>query len=651
MLKNIGYLIIIFTLFSQTQPANSKSKKQPDLPILPIELYAKLPKASQLKLSPNGDYAAYLTPVNGRTALVFHDFSGKIKPFLIPSLEDAEMQWFRWANNEYLLVSYAFTSRRNGQRFKSTRLVSFHVASNKNIVLLKPKAGSKRAKGAVGNIQDQVLDYLPKDKDNILMSIDMNGDGRDEIRTVNIKTGKSKYYSSTRLNISDWDVDQQNVARMAYGYNNKDERVIEYKNPETNKWQNAKEMPWYKKSYGFVDFDKNPRIAYMLVPNKNGVNGMVKYDMLQDKIIETLFQDEVYDAQGIKYDNSTGEVIGVTYTHSQYDVHYTDPFYKSLKTTLQKAFGAGHINILNYNRSKQVAILYYQARNVAGAYFALDMKSKQAKPLFYNYHQAIDQTLGQTKVVNITTRDNQTIEAYMTLPAQSTGKNLPTIILPHGGPHARSNASYYYEAQMLANRGYAVLQPNFRGSTGYGDHFVAAGRNQWGGLMQDDVTDATKWMIKSGISDPKRICIMGGSYGGYASLMGLVKEQDLYQCAISINGVTDIIAMRRNDAFFIGGRAWSKSWGLDGSKDREISPYHQSDKITKPVLLIHSKDDTRVPYNQSKKMQRRLKNKVDAKYIQIEYGGHSLETEAARLESLKAIESFLKKHLPTSRNN
>lgn len=640
------------TALETAETANkSKAKAVPTAaPLIPIEKYAALPKAMQLELSPNGNYAAYLTPNKGRISLIFKDLTGELKPFLIPALKNAELSWFRFASNDYLLVSYQFTSNEYGHKYTSTRLVTYHVRTKKFRLMMKPKRGSNEAAGFVGNIQDNVLDLWPEKPDYFLLALDTNGDGNAAIRKVHLKTGHDSAYYGSKDNIQDWTLDAQKQARMAYGYS-RTKRVIKYRNPETNKWQDATKMAWYQKSYGFVDFTEDPRIAYMLVPNENGVNGMVKYNMLEDKILEPLFQHERYDATGLAYDSSTGKVIGVRYTHAYDDVFYINAFYAKLKKTLMKAFGKGHVEILAYNRKKKIITLRYTSDEVAGGYYALYVEKANVKPIFFDRDVAIDQTLSPTQKVTFKARDGLPIEGYLTLPRGIKAEKLPTIIMPHGGPQARDDAYYHFEAQMLANRGYAILRPNFRGSTGYGDYFQAAGRKQWGGTMQDDLTDATHWMIEEGITDPKRICIMGGSYGGYASLMALVKEQDLYQCAISINGVTDIAAMRRNDKNFIGGRVWGNSWGLDGSKDKEISPYHQWKKIKKPALLIHSVDDARVPYKQSKKLYSKLKRADLANYVEIKKGGHSLDTEAARLKSLKAVEAFLKKHLPTSRNN
>ncbi|MBL4790137.1 MAG: S9 family peptidase, partial [Kordiimonadaceae bacterium] len=201
-------------------------------------------------------------------------------------------------------------------------------------------------------------------------------------------------------------------------------------------------------------------------------------------------------------------------------------------------------------------------------------------------------------------------------------------------------------AQFYASRGYGVLQPNFRGSTGYGQYFRTAGIRQWGGLMQDDVTDATNWLINENIADGSRICIAGSSYGGYAAMMGAILEPNLYQCAISVNGVPDLPRLNKRDLSTRGGSDWHKIRGHEGKKDKEVSPYHRAKEITIPILLIAAKDDARIPYQHTKDMHKRLKNLgKNSKYVQLKTGTHYMVTAEARLKVLRETEKFLAKHI------
>ena len=282
-------------------------------------------------------------------------------------------------------------------------------------------------------------------------------------------------------------------------------------------------------------------------------------------------------------------------------------------------------------------------------YYVFDLKLKRLYFLISERPQIDSRQMAAVEPVSYEARDGLKIPAYITYPMGRPRGNLPAIVLPHGGPTSRDTLDFDYLAQFLANRGYLVLQPNFRGSSGYGVEFEDAGKKQWGGVMQDDLTDGTKWLVAQGLADPARICIVGWSYGGYAALMGAIKTPDLYRCAASINGVANLPALVGFDKKFIGGTLWTKSITLDEEGRRAASPYHNADAVKIPVFLAAAKDDARVPYRQSKRFYNKIKRRVTAVYVELKTGGHSLDHEEARLRMLKKLDAFLAEHLPAGR--
>lgn len=284
----------------------------------------------------------------------------------------------------------------------------------------------------------------------------------------------------------------------------------------------------------------------------------------------------------------------------------------------------------------------------SGEYFLYDRPNRSLQFVAAMRPDVDPSLMASTEPVTIPVRDGSTIPGYLTKPHGKDLKNLPTIILPHGGPYGvRDNARWDYEAQFYASRGYLVLKPNFRGSGGYGSAFQAKGANQWGGLMQDDVTDATKWLVDQEYADPERVCIVGSSYGGYAALMGTIKEPGLYKCAISLNGVANLVKIKRDDKRnTIGGSSWTKRMGLKDVEDELVSPHHQAERVSAPVLLMATQDDARVPWTQSSEMHKRLKKSgKESEFVKIEEGTHYMVTAKSRLVALKAAEAFLAKHI------
>ncbi len=228
-------------------------------------------------------------------------------------------------------------------------------------------------------------------------------------------------------------------------------------------------------------------------------------------------------------------------------------------------------------------------------------------------------------------------------------KPLPFVVLPHGGPHARDFLRFDWLAQLMTSQGYGVLQMNFRGSTGYGADFFEAGKKQWGQAMQDDITDGTHWLIAQGLADPERICIAGASYGGYAALMGVAKEPELYQCAVSLNGVADLPSLLSSKRRYVGGTFYTRFIGhlwRDRQALRANSPARRADEIVAPVLLVHGEDDRVVNKRQSRKMRDALKTaKVDHQFVELPEGDHYLSREANRQAFAKVATEFLAEHL------
>ena len=251
------------------------------------------------------------------------------------------------------------------------------------------------------------------------------------------------------------------------------------------------------------------------------------------------------------------------------------------------------------------------------------------------------------KSVRYNARDGLSIEAVVTLPAGREARNLPLILLPHGGPSARDDESWDWMAQFLANRGYAVIQPNYRGSTGYGTAFEEKGQGQWGLAMQDDLNDAVDWMVQQGMADPKRVCIVGGSYGGYAAMRGAQRDGGRFRCAISYAGVSDISWMISYNSQFLNSNR-TKAWYKTQVPDlKSVSPINYASAFSTPILLMHGKMDRRVPVKQSREMAEKLKAAGKTyRYVEQPKGDHFFSRQEDRLQFLQEMEAFLKQYNP-----
>jgi dipeptidyl aminopeptidase/acylaminoacyl peptidase len=299
-------------------------------------------------------------------------------------------------------------------------------------------------------------------------------------------------------------------------------------------------------------------------------------------------------------------------------------------------------------------IVIVEAPKHPPVFYYLDRTTHQATQIASTYPDLKPDDLGQMKPYPYSARDGLKIPAYITLPPGRDPKKLPAVVLPHGGPDARDEIEFNWWAQFLANRGYVVLQPNYRGSSGYGDKFTSEGLHQWGLKMQDDITDGVKKMIADGIADPKRICIVGASYGGYAALAGATFTPDLYACAASMAGISDLRQLLRRERKQYGPQSgvvsfWQSRIG-DFSDDAEqlvaTSPAFHAGRVKCPILLLHGADDTTVWIEQSRIMEDALqKAGKPVQFVTLQGDDHYFTLPETRIRMLTELEAFLKKNI------
>lgn len=614
-------------------------------PKIPAGVFAQLPKMAMPRLSPDANHIAYLAPIQGKRNLIITPIDGSRPPEAIPAVEETDISWFEWVNNERLVVSYRYTNTIGGD-FVRTALFSVHIAEPGYVDMARePRERDRNPRvRARPQMRDRVIDFLPNDPDHILLAIDSDFDGRAEIRRVNVATGRYVNITEGYDWIRHWVTDQSHQYRLGWGIARDGLRVL-YIDPKSNSHRELNDVSWFE-DYGIKpqSFTADPTIAYATEPVDGDKIRLITFNVSTGQRESVVFEHPSVDVGGYLNDTETQAVIGVFYTDDLPRVEYFDPELKALKEQLDEWLPGGSNSIISWNREKQ----RYVIRRITPqetAFYYMDKKSGTTN-LLARSTPVPSQLLGRVEAHDIPTRDGLSMRSYLTFPKGRGRSGLPLVVLPHGGPHARDVMSYDYWAQFLANRGYAVLQPNFRGSAGFGERFRLAGEGQWGGKMQDDVTDATRWAIQLGIADPERVCIVGGSYGGYAAMMGAIKEPDLYRCAASINGVADLAYMvgRLKNGFWM--HQYAKTVGLEGEGVKAVSPYHRAEELQTPLLIVHAKDDPIVPFDQAKRMRKRLSRlKKDFDYTPLETADHYFDTAESRTLMLQALETFLAKHL------
>jgi len=630
-------------------------------PKLPLQVFAALPSFSHPKLSPDGKQIAFYTQIDGRRAGVIQNLDGT-NAILAPAIDKADIVRIEWASNDRLLIAYSFEGWRNNfHGFKTSERRLFAVdRDGKNITNLGRKdrqMGTNRnlrtaRNGNVSMAVDQarIVSTLPKDPKHILLAYDDNVDNAYEVRKVNINNGAFSIAKREHMGIQWWYTDHADRIRLGYGYvrvgtgRGARDRFRAFVIDGDGKGRTMDDE-WVQ-TYDIEGFAEDPDTLIISKINEQGRDALYSYSIASGDIAPLYAHDDV-DIDYVIDHPETGIAAGVAYTTDMQHYHYFDADLRKLQRSLEKVLSGHSIEIVDKATGQEIYIIRATNDTNPGTYYWLDRQAKNLMPVAYHRNGIDPQHIAPTHRETVTARDGVNIPTYVTLPKSSDGKNLPTIVYPHGGPWARSTAEYDSMVAYFANRGYAVIQPNFRGSSGYGAAFSEAGHRQWGGKMQDDVTDVTHWAFDQGIADPDRTCIVGWSYGGYAAAMGAAKEPDLYRCAASINGVTDLVSLRENDKNFIGFTEWRDKMGHETLSDKEVSPYHLADRIKVPVLFFAAEDDLRVPKSQSVKMAKRLKKQGTPVEIGMsDFGGHGLWSEASKLQMLEMLDAFLAKHNP-----
>lgn len=610
-----------------------------------VEAYGKLPVASHMRLSPDGNHIAFIRNHAGKSYIGVIDRLKKTTKF-VANTDNSKFKlgWFRWANNKMLLVSAHYPVHRMLRKYTEARLYKIRLdGSEKMRQVILAKNGER-----VAQYQDTIIDMLPNEPNHILMAIDYKSGNKPDVYKIDLR----KKNSRTRLvrgreNITHWMTDQQHRVRLGFGI---DKTRIFYSlfDLKTKKWKKI----WDYEIFDAPDitplgFGLNPNELYIRADHQ-GRYAIYTVDLTKADLPRTLvYEDKDYDIEGsLIYSNLNHDVIGVYHGESDNNKVYFNSSLEKFQHALNQAIPNSANNISSFSDNERQYILHTTSMESAGRYYFGDRDTGELKPLIDQYPQLSQSNItGKTKQ-KYQASDGLTIEAYLTLPEHAPAENRPAIILPHGGPMSRVYGGFDWFSEFFASRGYVVLEPNFRGSSGYGFKFEMASIKSWGGAMQTDLTDAAKWLSKNHQVDKNRICIVGASYGGYAALMAAAKQQDIFKCAVSFAGVSDLEYLLRKSRNFTNYKIVEKQIGDDEQMLEQNSPINFTKDINIPIMLIHGDLDTVVPIEHSQKMYNSLiEHKKEAEYIELENGNHHLSIEKNRLTTLSSIADFLDKHL------
>ncbi len=633
-------LFSLLTTLSTQSYANANKE-------LPISTYGNLPLFSQLELSPNGKNLAVVRNIKGELVLTVINLKTREQKNLLKADNlDVKLNWHTWASDDVIIFSAGYTSKNRTIKYTETRLFKYDLSLNDKMQLVvKPR---KSRNEIYAQFQDSIISFLPEQPNKILMSIAYDRANLPSVYEVNLKTNKRKRIQSARTNIQHWYADQQGKVRIAQG---KDETQIFYQLYDTkgNKQRDLWSYEVFEKEViHILGFDKDPNILYVRALN-NGRYAVFTVD-LSDKLLskKLILADEHYDVDGsLIYSPKTGAVIGLHHDGEDDNKTYWDKEYIRLKASINKVLPESNNTIISMSNDLQRYVIFSSSDKEAGSYFLGDRAKGTLNYVASRYPDINESNYAAKNLVSYQARDGLNIEGYLTTPKYTdSNTKLPAIILPHGGPMARDYKGFDYWAELFANRGYVVFQPNFRGSSGYGYNFEMAAIKGWGKAMQNDLEDAAKWLQQNANVDSKKMCIAGASYGGYAALMAAVKHGDTFQCAASFAGVSDIELIVSKARYFTNKEIVRKQFGEDSDELEAVSPVNFANNINIPILLIHGTDDKVVPVQHSREMADELEDyNKDVRYIEIEGANHHLSAQKHRVKTLEEMVAFFNKHL------
>lgn len=606
--------------------------------------YFARPKASSFRLSPNGKYMSYLEKddKNKNHVYVKEIATGKVNRAI--EEKDELIKGYGWISDEKL---YYMMDKGGNENF---HIYATNIDGT-NARDLTPFEG----------VRAGIIRVL-KDQKNVLI-IQMNKNNKQifEPYRLNAATGEITQLFENKdaaNSIQSYEFDKDGNLRAYTQLRNGVETEFYYKDPTTNKFKLMKKMNW-DDSFGIISFNyksANKDEAYVYSNLDSDKARIILYDFKADKKISEVFSNPDYDATSMHlsrkrnyeidyfgYDGEKSEIIPVSKT------------YKDLDSRVKKQFPGKEYGVTGYDDDEKTFLIVLQSDKLYGTYYEYNTTTGKFKLLYDLMPQLKEADMAVMKPITFKSRDGLTIHGYITLPKEAlAGKKVPMIVNPHGGPQGvRDSWGFNPEAQLFASRGYATLQVNFRISGGYGKEFLRAGFKQIGRKVMDDVEDGVKYAISQGWVNENKIGIYGGSHGGYATLMGLVKTPDLYACGVNYVGVSNIETLFKSIPEYwkpqlkIMGEIW---YDLDNPEElkiaREVSAVNNVDKIKKPLLVVQGANDPRVNINESDQIVTALRAKgFDVPYMVKYNEGHGFQREENRMDFYSAMLGFFAKHL------
>ena len=630
-----------------------------DTPHPPLEAYGELPSVRDAAISPDGKTIAYIVRKDGKDLIATYDtetgaFAGRLG---VDEISTRDI-WFPDNAHLFIVTSDAKRFAYMADKLEYSGAFSLNLETNKSVPMLIKTPNLYLAQTGLGRVVGR-----SRGGGDVFMPAYMNDRKNDHstpegprlnLLKVDLDTGKGRIVARGEEETIDWFVDEDGkiLAREDFDDNLNTYRIFsEIPGKMTKIYEtNTPVVPFSLKA---IKADKS---ALMLTDSAEDFSASQYIrELSMDGQVSGPMREQAGASVNILVDhNRIAE--GISHTTGLTQMEFDDPGIGAAIAAMIETFPGSVVTPVSHSDGWTRIVYLVEGNDTSGKYVLQDRASGKLTGLLNKYDQIPPAAIGEVFEISYPARDGLAIPAILTWPSNvleaKDRKNLPLIVLPHGGPASHDTPGFDWMAQYFANRGYVVLQPNFRGSTGYGSAFETAGHGEWGGQMQDDVTDGVAALIKGGFVDPARVCIVGASYGGYSALAGGAYTPELYKCVVAYAPVTDLPRLLTDS---IGGDGrhseayeyWKTAIGDPKDVNLEdISPVDSASTFAAPVLIIHGRDDTVVPINQSYVMQSALKKAgKDVTFIELKGEDHWLSEGDTRIQTLRAMADFVKANI------
>ncbi len=639
------------------RPARAEEATKPAAPAAPmpsVEVFARTPRVDQISLSPDGKRVAVITQDGDNKILLYFDIAD-IKTRRV-TIGPAKIRDLFWGDNDHVVIVNSTTTSL--PQFVGKRQ-ELNLASSLDLKTVKLRTFFSNEEGfyniVMGNLQRIKSDGEYR---VTASSYQMTGGYNLCLYSFGFNTNSGHLIAEGSNTTQGFVITPEGLP-VAYSELDADRKEwnLYYNTELAKKRVNFKRVYRQKgdvlNSPDLIGLGRDGNSA--VIRTYIGDDGQADYhEISADGVLSEPLDPTGGDKQRhALFHPTTLRLAGFTRHEDTVARLYFDPLMKKLEDALPQVLGEEFRSTsVSHAEDPRKMIAFSEGKGDAGSYYYTDFSTGQTVPIAVNYPDLPEEWITEKRAINYKAADGLEIHGYLTLPPFKEAKNLPLVVLPHGGPQARDYIEFDWQAQTLASRGYAVLQPNFRGSEGYGNSFIIAGHGEWGRKMQTDLSDGVRYLAAQGTIDPKRVAIFGASYGGYAALAGATLDQGVYRCAVAIAGPSDLKSFmefqRDNSVSMISERVlyWKEFLG-DAKQYDDISPARQADKAYCPILLIHGTDDTVVPIEQSKRMERALKAAgKPVEFVTYKGQDHWETIASARVTMMQASVDFLMKHNP-----